>query len=1053
MKKLATILALALALLSPVAEAQVKISNLPAGGSITGVEEFPAVQSGQTVGLTLNQVKNFVGTGLSPIGPNSILSNMTGGTAIPVGNSLTSILDTSFCSQQGDILYRNSTNWVCLPVGSAGQVLQTGGLNANPSWATLSGSGTVTSVGSGTGLTGGPITGSGSLSLASIGNNQVMANTSGGAAAPFGTSLSSIIDASIGSTQGQILFRNATQWTVLNPGTSGQFLQTAGAGANPLWAAAAGGGTVTSVATGACLTGGTITTSGTISGQQPVNAQVGTTYSVLNGDQCKLVTFSNTNPVAVSLPQAGGGGSFATGWMAFFQNRNTGTVTITPSTSTIDGQASITLTQNQGMAIFSDGANYFTFRGVGAAGVVTVNAGNGLTTTPGSTGGSITTSGTLSTASPPSVKTGAYTIVNADQASLLVFNSSVGNTFALPQAGSGGGFLNGWYVDFENIGTGLLTISTTTSTIDGASAVTLGQNTGMRIFSNGTNYFTQRGIGSGGAVSITAGNAGIIVNPSPITGVGTVSTSFPAQTKTTSYTFIASDLSKFTWFNSSSPVTGTVPQATGSFGNGSALCMGNQGAGALTVSPTTSTIYGIPSLVLAQNQSICLVSDGTNWGAQHGDNLVKLNDNGTLITAGESFDLSSFSLVTEIANAGTTGTTVNKVAKLTGAPSTALIAATTDTNGVVGVVVGGAGTTGNAQIAVSGQASCVFDAATTAGDWAQISSTVAGDCHDAGSTFPTSGQVLGRVLSTNGGGGTFAMVVFPPPGQGGGGGGGSGTVTSVAPGAGLSTTLTSGGSTAITSSGTLFADAAYFPFYLGGLTLSNDGTTPNTIIDVAAGAASSDDNTVMMKLASFTKTTGAWAVGSGNGCLDTGAVGNNSWYSLFVIERTDTGVVDVLCSLSATSPTMPTSYTKKRRIGSIKTNGAAAILAFTQVGNVFYWGTATLDVNIATLGTSAALQTLNVPNGVKVRPICRWSFSNAAATNVLLTSPDETDVAPATGDPFTAAPGADGTQHSTTANLSNNICPFLTTNTSQQVRARASTSSTNLDIVTRGWAE
>src|SRR5439155_1177680 len=44
----------------------------------------------------------------------------------------------------------------------------------------------------------------------------------------------------------------------------------------------------------------------------------------------------------------------------------------------------------------------------------------------------------------------------------------------------------------------------------------------------------------------------------------------------------------------------------------------------------------------------------------------------------------------------------------------------------------------------------------------QISSTTAGDCHDAGSTFPTSGgQVLGRVLSTNGAGGTYAMVLYP----------------------------------------------------------------------------------------------------------------------------------------------------------------------------------------------------------------------------------------------------------------------------------------------------
>lgn len=113
----------------------------------------------------------------------------------------------------------------------------------------------------------------------------------------------------------------------------------------------------------------------------------------------------------------------------------------------------------------------------------------------------------------------------------------------------------------------------------------------------------------------------------------------------------------------------------------------------------------------------------------------------------------------QYANAASTGTTVNKLAKLTGAPSTAIVTATTDTRGAIGVVVAGAGTTGSASIASIGQASCVFDGATTAGDYVQISSSTAGDCHDAGANYPVSGQVLGRVLSTNGGGGTYTMTL------------------------------------------------------------------------------------------------------------------------------------------------------------------------------------------------------------------------------------------------------------------------------------------------------
>lgn len=115
-----------------------------------------------------------------------------------------------------------------------------------------------------------------------------------------------------------------------------------------------------------------------------------------------------------------------------------------------------------------------------------------------------------------------------------------------------------------------------------------------------------------------------------------------------------------------------------------------------------------------------------------------------------------------VANAGVTGTTVNRLAKLTGAPSTAVITATTDTENAIGIVTSGAGTTGNATITILGQASCEFDGATTAGNYFTISSTTAGKCHDAGSTYPTSGATYGRVLSTNGAGGTFVVELMTP---------------------------------------------------------------------------------------------------------------------------------------------------------------------------------------------------------------------------------------------------------------------------------------------------
>lgn len=175
-----------------------------------------------------------------------------------------------------------------------------------------------------------------------------------------------------------------------------------------------------------------------------------------------------------------------------------------------------------------------------------------------------------------------------------------------------------------------------------------------------------------------------------------------------------------------------------------------------------------------------------------------LTDNGTIVATTESIDVKTNAVVIEIPNAGTTGTTVNELAKLNGAPSTAVVAATSDTQALIGIVSGGAGTTGSAQIVVEGQTTCAFDGSTTAGDYFQASASAGGKCSDIGSTYPGSGQALGRVLTTNTGAGTYAVLVFPAEIRG-GSGGGSGTVTSVniAAGTGISISGTCNSTSAI----------------------------------------------------------------------------------------------------------------------------------------------------------------------------------------------------------------------------------------------------------------
>ena len=113
-----------------------------------------------------------------------------------------------------------------------------------------------------------------------------------------------------------------------------------------------------------------------------------------------------------------------------------------------------------------------------------------------------------------------------------------------------------------------------------------------------------------------------------------------------------------------------------------------------------------------------------------------------------------------LANAGTTGTTTSTLTKATA--GTAVIAATTDTNGILGITTSGAGTSGTATITFAGAVSCVFDGATTANHYVIPSSTTAGNCHDGGVNPPIGVQVIGRVWSTNGGAGTYTIDLFPP---------------------------------------------------------------------------------------------------------------------------------------------------------------------------------------------------------------------------------------------------------------------------------------------------
>lgn len=121
-----------------------------------------------------------------------------------------------------------------------GQVVTASSTSGDLTWTTVVGTGTVTNVATTTPISGGPITTTGTISCPTCDNS---------AAALTNNQL--VLGAGSHATQ------------ILAAGTAGQFLQSNGAGSAPTWVAGTGG--VTSVATTGPISGGTITTTGTIS--------------------------------------------------------------------------------------------------------------------------------------------------------------------------------------------------------------------------------------------------------------------------------------------------------------------------------------------------------------------------------------------------------------------------------------------------------------------------------------------------------------------------------------------------------------------------------------------------------------------------------------------------------------------------------------------------------------------------------------------------------------------------------------------------------------------
>jgi hypothetical protein len=98
-----------------------------------------------------------------------------------------------------------------------------------------------------------------------------------------------------------------------------------------------------------------------------VNVQTGD-YTIHPQDDGKLVVINATSAAAVTVPHPGDPGWLGVTFEFSVANIGTGTVTLSATSSTIDGAGFLVLTTNQGVSLFTDGTNYFTVRGTGTGG-------------------------------------------------------------------------------------------------------------------------------------------------------------------------------------------------------------------------------------------------------------------------------------------------------------------------------------------------------------------------------------------------------------------------------------------------------------------------------------------------------------------------------------------------------------------------------------------------------------------------------------------------------------------------------------------------------------
>lgn len=188
-----------------------------------------------------------------------------------------------------------------------------------------------------------------------------------------------------------------------------------------------------------------------------------------------------------------------------------------------------------------------------------------------------------------STKTANYTAVAGDNGTLLSFNSGSAVTLMLPATPP----FAAWRIAVQSIGAGALTINRNGLTIDGAAAnLSLTQNSGLQIFTDGTNYFTERGV-----------------------AVDTSSFATKSGVQQESYIYAADTGTANAYAVTLSPapsiIAGSVVVFTATNSNTGASTLAVNGGTATAIKKQASTALSSGDIVAGQ--IVAVFYDGTNW--------------------------------------------------------------------------------------------------------------------------------------------------------------------------------------------------------------------------------------------------------------------------------------------------------------------------------------------------------------------------------------------------------------------------------------------------------